>query len=352
MNAIIMETIERIQPPDPEWLARAQERIDNLVKPVGSLGRLEEFAARIAAIQKSMKPSLDDKIVVLMAGDHGVVAEGVSLYPQEVTVKMIEGFMAGGAAICVLARHAGAKVVVVDMGVASDLPQADNLIIRKIGKGTTNFAVAPAMSRDDAEKAVASGIEIAREMKAAGAKTILTGDMGIGNTTPSTAVFSALTGIPAAQIAGRGTGLDDDGVKNKIAVIEKGLALNRPNPTDAIDVLSKVGGFEIAGICGLILGGCAEELVVVVDGFISTAGLAAARSLCPAVSELAFLAHLSAENGHGRIVNFLGERPILDMGMRLGEGSGAAAALHLLEASVRIFNEMATFGEAGVKREN
>ncbi|MFH1538090.1 MAG: nicotinate-nucleotide--dimethylbenzimidazole phosphoribosyltransferase [bacterium] len=351
MKQEIKETIEKISPPDQEWLKKAQVYIDNLVKPVGSLGRLEEFAAKIVAIQQTMEPSLEKKRVVLMAGDHGVVDEGISLYPQEVTCAMVGNFIGGGAAVCVLARHAGADVTVVDMGVAADLEPADGLLIRKVRKGTDNFAKGPAMSVEDAEKAILTGIEIAKEMKAAGARTILTGDMGIGNTTPSAAVCAVITGMSPGELAGRGTGLDDEGVAKKAAVIEKGIELNKPDAKDAIDVLSRVGGLEIAGLCGLILGGCAEGMVVVVDGFISTAGLLAAWKMCPTVLDLIFPAHRSAESGHSKVLEFLKVRPILDLDMRLGEGTGAIEALHLLEASMRMFREMSTFSEAGVKRE-
>ncbi|MEW5944723.1 MAG: nicotinate-nucleotide--dimethylbenzimidazole phosphoribosyltransferase [bacterium] len=350
MEKIISETLGRIQPPDEEWRRRAWERIDNLVKPVRSLGRLEEIAAHVVAVQRTTAPALDEKVVALMAGDHGVVEEGVSLYPQEVTAKMVENFTGGGAAICALARHAGARVTVIDMGVAAELAPAEGLLIRKVGKGTANFTKGPAMSRGDAAKAVLAGIETARELKAGGARTLITGDMGIGNTTPSAAVCAAITGIDPSELAGRGTGLDDEGVRKKAAVIKEGLRVNRPDPDDALDVLSKVGGFEIAGICGLIIGGCAEGMIVVVDGFISTAGLAAAWKMCPETSRIAFAAHRSAENGHGKVLDFLGMSPILDLGMRLGEGTGGAVALHVIEASLRMFREMASFGEAGVER--
>jgi len=350
VERVIEKTLRRIEPASEEWRKKAGGHIDNLVKPVGSLGRLEECVARIVAIQQTMKPSLEKKFIVLMAGDHGVVAEKVSLYPQEVTAKMVENFVGGGAAICVLARHAGAEVRVVDIGVAADLQPADRLLIKKIGYGTKNFAKGAAMTREEAEKAVAIGIELSRELGDAGARTILTGDMGIGNTTPSTAVAAAITGIAPEELAGRGTGLDDEGVARKAAVVRKGIEVNRPDPADAIDVLAKVGGYEIAGLCGVILGACAEKMVTVVDGFISTAALLAAWRMQPKVMDCIFSAHCSNERGHVRVLDFLGLRPLLDLDMRLGEGSGGAVALHILEASIRMFNEMASFGEAGVER--
>ncbi|MEW6201936.1 MAG: nicotinate-nucleotide--dimethylbenzimidazole phosphoribosyltransferase [bacterium] len=344
------ETVKRIEPVSDEWRQKAQDYIDNLVKPVGSLGRLEECAARIVAIQQTMKPSLEKKFVVLMAGDHGVVEEGVSLYPQAVTAKMVENFTGGGAAICVLARHAGAEVSVVDMGVAVDLQPAKGLLIKKINYGTRNFIRGAAMSGEEAGKAISTGIELADKIKEEGARTILTGDMGIGNTTASAAVAAAITGISPEELAGCGTGLNDDGVAVKAAVVTKGLRINDPDPSDAVDVLAKVGGYEIAGLCGVILGACMHRMVVVVDGFISTAALLSAWRMCPGVLNYIFPAHRSAEKGHGRILDFLNLRPLLDLEMRLGEGSGGAVALHILEAAVRMFNEMATFGEAGVEK--
>lgn len=326
----------------------ARARQDTLTKPQGSLGRLEELSIQLAGIYAQPIPSIKEKAVIVMAGDHGVVAEGVSAFPQEVTPQMVLNFLNGGAAINVLARRAGARVVVVDMGVAAELPTHPLLHQRKIAPGTGNIAVGPAMTRIQAEAAIQTGIEIVEAEIERGLDVVATGEMGIGNTTPSAAIAAAFTGLPPAQIAGRGTGLDDAGLKRKIAVIERALAVNQPNPQDGLDVLAKVGGFEIGGLAGVMIGAAAHRKPVVVDGFISTAAAMIAVSLCPQVKPYLIAAHRSQENGHGLMLDWLGLKPLLDFDLRLGEGSGAALALPILEASLAILREMATFGEAGV----
>jgi nicotinate-nucleotide--dimethylbenzimidazole phosphoribosyltransferase len=326
----------------------ARVRQDTLTKPPGSLGRLEELSIQLAAIIGQSQPSVARKAVIVMAGDHGVTAEGVSAYPAEVTPQMVLNFLHGGAAINVLARQAGARVVVVDIGVASDLAPQPGLEIRKVAGGTRNMALGPAMTRAQAEEAITIGIQVVEAEIAKGLDLVATGDMGIGNTTASAAIVATLTGQPVARVTGRGTGVDDAGLARKVVVIERALALNQPDPHDPLDVLSKVGGLEIAGLVGVILGAAAQRLPVVIDGFISGAAALVAVKVAPEVKPYLIAAHQSVEIGHRILLEHLGLRPLLDLDLRLGEGTGAALAFHLIEAAARILNEMATFGEAGV----
>jgi nicotinate-nucleotide--dimethylbenzimidazole phosphoribosyltransferase len=351
---IEMLTLPAIPALDFATQASARARQDTLTKPPGSLGRLEELSIQLAAITGQARPSVARKAVIVMAGDHGVIAEGVSAYPAEVTPQMVLNFLGGGAAINVLARQAGARVVVVDIGVASDLAPRPGLEIRKVACGTRNIALGPAMTRAQAEEAITIGMQIVEAEIAKGLDLVATGDMGIGNTTASAAIVAALTGQPAARVTGRGTGVDDVGLSRKVAVIERALALNQPNPHDPLDVLCKVGGLEIAGLVGVILGTVAQRLPVVIDGFISGAAALVAVKLAPEVKPYLIAAHQSVEVGHRILLEHLGLRPLLDLDLRLGEGTGAALAFHLIEAAARILNEMATFGEAGVsgKSEN
>jgi nicotinate-nucleotide--dimethylbenzimidazole phosphoribosyltransferase len=345
----LSEVIKQIKPLNKEAMQAARERQDMLTKPAGSLGRLEELSIQLAGIQRKPLPSIKDKAVIVMAGDHGVVAEGVSAYPQEVTPQMVLNILSGGAAINVLARHAGARVVVVDMGVASDIPSADEkLIRRRVGSGTMNLAQGQAMRREQAEESIQSGIEVALAEISKGADILGTGDMGIGNTTPSAAIVCVLMKVSAEKIAGRGTGVDDEGLKRKISVIEKGLAVNKPNAEDGIDVLTKVGGFEIGGLAGVMLGAASKQVPVMVDGFISTAAAMIAVTLAPQCKEYLIAAHRSKENGHALMLEWLGIKPLLDFDLRLGEGTGAALGISMAEAACKVLSEMATFGEAGV----
>ena len=345
----LTEIIKQIQPLDQVSMQAARERQNQLTKPAGSLGRLEELSIQLAGIQRRAMPGIKDKAVIVMAGDHGVTAEGVSAYPQEVTPQMVLNFLGGGAAINVLARHAGARVVVVDMGVANDIPSADaNLIRRRVGPGTMNLAQGPAMKREQAEESIQSGIEVALAEISKGADILGTGDMGIGNTTPSAAIACALMNVAAEKIAGRGTGVDDDGLKRKISVIEKALAVNKPNPKDGLDVLSKVGGFEIGGLAGVMIGAASKHVPVMVDGFISTAAAMIAVTLAPECRQYLIAAHRSKENGHALMLEWLGIKPLLDFDLRLGEGTGAALGISMAEAACKVLSEMATFGEAGV----
>jgi nicotinate-nucleotide--dimethylbenzimidazole phosphoribosyltransferase len=346
--SLLETTLKSIKPVDPALLNAVQALLDNKTKPLGSLGRIEEFGRRYAAIQGSTNPALGKKVIFTFAGDHGVVAEGVSAFPQEVTPQMVFNFLNGGAGVNVLARHAGAEVRVVDMGVNFDFGFVEGLIDRKIAKGTHNLAKGPAMSREQAVQAVEAGIVLAREAKAEGATLLGTGDMGIGNTTPSSAIIAAISGRSIRDLTHRGTGIDDAGLERKIRAIEQGLALNKPDPEDPLDVLAKVGGYEIAGIAGLVLGGAATGIPVVVDGFISTAGALIASELHPQVRDYLFAAHQSVEIGHAIMLERIGAEPILDLQLRLGEGTGAALAMMLIEAGVKVLNEMASFAEAGV----
>ena len=345
----IEEIIKQIQPLDAAAMRMAQERQNKLTKPQGSLGRLEELSIQLAGITGNPFQSLEQKVVIVMAADHGVTREGVSAYPAEVTPQMVLNFLHGGAAINVLARQVGARVVVVDMGVAVEIDDpSGQMIQRRVGSGTANLAQGPAMTREQAEKSIQSGIEVALGEISKGADILATGDMGIGNTTSSAAIACVLMNISPEKIAGRGTGVDDDGLKRKISVITRALDVNKPNPNDALDVLMKVGGFEIGGLAGVMLAAAANRRPVIVDGFISTAAAMIAISLAPGCKDYLIFAHCSKENGHALMLNWLGAQPLLDLEMRLGEGTGAALAFHLIEASTRILREMATFGEAGV----
>ena len=343
------EVIEQIQPLDEASMTSARARQDMLTKPRGSLGRLEELSIQLAGMTANPLPSVERKTVIVMAADHGVTRAGVSAYPAEVTAQMVSNFLRGGAAINVLARQADARVVVVDMGVASEIEDVSGeLVRRKIGLGTANLAQGPAMTREQAVESIQSGIEIAQAEIARGADILATGDMGIGNTTASAAIACALMNRSPEDIAGRGTGVDDDGLKRKIAVIVRALDVNKPNANDALDVLAKVGGFEIGGLAGVMLASAVNRKPVVVDGFISTAAAMIACSLAPAARDYMIAAHVSQERGHKLMLEWLGLNPLLDLNLRLGEGTGAALAFHLIEASTRILREMATFGEAGV----
>ncbi|MDD2922840.1 MAG: nicotinate-nucleotide--dimethylbenzimidazole phosphoribosyltransferase [Anaerolineales bacterium] len=344
----IESVISDIQPLDQSAMDAARARQNRLTKPAGSLGRLEELSIQIAGITGKNIPTIKEKVVITMAGDHGVVAEGVSAFPQEVTPQMAMNFMAGGAAINVLARHIGARVAVVDMGMASDIITDEKLLKRRVAAGTGNISKGAAMTRAQAEESIQSGIEIARAEIARGADIIGTGDMGIGNTTPSAAIACALMNQSPEKIAGRGTGVDDDGLKRKISAIARALSVNKPNATDGLDVLAKVGGFEIGGLAGVMLGAAALRTPVMVDGFISTAAAMIAVTLAPQCKNYLIAAHRSKEVGHGLMLDWLGLKPLLDFDLRLGEGTGAALGISMAEAACKILAEMATFGEAGV----
>jgi len=344
----INQAINSIKPLDERAMAEARMRQDNLTKPQGSMGQLEFLSIQVAGIKGDARPRIIHKVIFTLAGDHGVTRKGVSAYPSEVTPQMVYNFLRGGAAINVLARQVGARVIVADLGVASVLERHPQLKDKKVALGTDNMAEGPAMSREEAIRSIEAGMELVEEELTKGMDILGTGDMGIGNTTPSSAITSALTGVDVAAVTGKGAGLDEEGWKRKVKVIQKALALNQPDPKDAIDVLSKVGGFEIGGIVGLILAGARYRIPVVIDGFISGAAALVATSLSPQVRPYLIASHQSAEPGHRRILEHLGLIPLLNLNMRLGEGTGAALGIFLIEASLKILNEMATFAEAGV----
>jgi len=335
----------RVAPLDEPAMAAARARLDSLTKPPGSLGRLERLAVQIAGITANPRPRLNDPVVVVMAADHGVAAEGVSAYPATVTAQMVHNFAHGGAAINVLARRAGARVVVVDVGVAADLPRDLPILHRKVALGTANFAHGPAMTRAQAYAAIEVGLDLATNEAA---DVICLGEMGIGNTTAASTMLAAFTGLPAAEVTGRGTGIDDATWSHKVAVIERALQTNQPDASDPMDVLTRVGGLEIAGLVGVALGAAARRVPVLVDGFIATVAALVAAELCPATRGYMIAAHRSVEIGHRAALERLELEALFAFDLRLGEGTGAALALPTLYAALAVLDEMATFEEAGV----
>jgi nicotinate-nucleotide--dimethylbenzimidazole phosphoribosyltransferase len=344
---VVARLLEAISAPPAGALAEARRHLDSLTKPPGSLGRLEELAARLAAL-RGTPPRVAQPVIFTFAADHGVAAEGVSAYPQVVTAQMVENFLRGGAAVNVLARQAGARVIVADFGVANPVPRWPALVDRRLGPGTGNIALGPAMSRDDAVAAVEAGARLAEEAIADGADLLGAGEMGIGNTTAASAITAAITGAAAEAVTGRGTGIDDRAWTRKVDVVRRALALNRPDPRDGLDVLARVGGFEIAGLAGVILAGAAHRVAVALDGFISTAAALAAVTMAPAARHSLFASHRSAEAGHGLALAHLDLAPYLELSMRLGEGTGAALFVHLARAAAHVYTDMATFKSAGV----
>ncbi len=340
--------LNQIHSPDRNLPAIAQARLDRLTKPQGSLGRLEELAAQYVMVTGDVKPNVPRGVVFTFAADHGVAAEGISAYPSEVTPQMVLNFLRGGAGVNVLARHAGIEVRVVDIGVAHDFGEVSGLIQKKIMPGTNNLLLEPAMAREQAERAIMVGVDLATDAACQGIGLLGTGDMGIGNTTASAAITTIMTGSPVAEVTGRGTGIDDAGHARKLAVIQKAIALHRPDRSDALDVLSKVGGLEIAGLVGLILGAAASRVPVVLDGFIAGAAALIAVGLQPRCRDYMIASHRSVERGHQVLLHHLGLKPLLDLELRLGEGTGACLGMSLVFAAIKIMTEMATFGEAGV----
>ncbi len=346
-----MNTLEHLIPdipcPDTEARSQARERWDSLVKPRGSLGQLEDLAVQIAGITGELDPSLERKTIALFAGDHGVVEQGVSKYPKSVTASMIRTFVAGGAGINVLAEQAQAEVRVINMGVDTEDVPAE-ILDRSIRKGTHNFMIGPAMTRQEAFRSLETGYKFAEILYEQGINLLGVGDMGIGNTTASSAITACLTGSSVDQITDKGTGLSAEQISHKSKVIEQALRVNRPDPQDPLDVLSKVGGFEIGAIAGCLIGGAAHRIPTLLDGFITSAGALTAAALVPEIRPFLIAAHISGEKGHRVALNHLGLSPLLDLAMRLGEGSGAALAMPVAETSVRLLNNMATFKEAGI----
>ncbi len=337
-----------IQPVDNSLSASIQDHLDDLTKPRGSLGRLEEIAMRYAIATGTARPVLEKKKIVCFAADHGVADEGVSAFPCEVTPQMVYNMLNGGAAINVLARHAGAVLDIVDIGVDHDFPDHPGLQRCKVRKGSSNMAKGPAMTIDETLQAVVTGMTLAGKAREDGFHLLATGEMGIANTTSATALFAALLDLPVESITGRGTGIDQERLEHKIEVIKRAIEINRDSLKTPLEVLAALGGFEIAGICGLILGAASVGLPVVVDGFISSAGAVVAMQLSCRVSDYLFFSHLSNEEGHKAVMQKLGARPILDLDMRLGEGTGAALAMQVIEGSIKLYNSMATFSSANV----
>jgi nicotinate-nucleotide--dimethylbenzimidazole phosphoribosyltransferase len=349
----LSEIVKGIHPVDQQWMAKARERTSQLVMPTRALGRLHEIAERLCGIQQTMQPSINRKAVLVMAGDHGIAGEGVSAYPQEVTGAMVQTFLAGGGGINAISRQVGADVFVVDVGTIAEfddlkMPGQDRLIVRKVARGTASFARGPAMSLAEAEQSILTGFQEAAKLIQNGVDIIGTGDMGIGNTTPSAAIGAVICELDPVEMVGRGTGVDDEGLARKRDAVRRGIAVNRPKPGDGLDILSKLGGFEIGGIAGIVLAGAFHSRPVMIDGFISTAGALIADVLCPRVRDYLLSGHCSEEPGHRHMLNHLNLKPILDLGMRLGEGTGGALAMSIVDGALRVFREVMTFEEAGV----
>ncbi|MDR6226099.1 nicotinate-nucleotide--dimethylbenzimidazole phosphoribosyltransferase [Desmospora profundinema] len=346
-HRLIEETILSIPPLDEKTQTKARHHVDNLTKPLGALGRLEEVVVRLAGMTGEIIPVIDRKMTVVMCGDHGVVEEGVSAYPGDVTALMIQNFSRGKAAVNVLSRQFGADVRVVDVG--SRLEEAPpDVWVRKVRSGTANMAVGPAMTREEAEQAVKIGIDVAKQLKEEGVQLVATGEMGIGNTTAASALAAVFTEREVSEVVGRGSGLDDTGLERKCRVVKEALRVNRPDPRDPLDALAKVGGLELAGLAGLVLGAASERLPIVVDGFIATAAALTAVRMAPAAREYLLASHLSQEPAHGWLLAELRLVPLIQAGMRLGEGSGAVLTFPLLDGAVATAREMATFADLGL----
>jgi nicotinate-nucleotide--dimethylbenzimidazole phosphoribosyltransferase len=345
---VLRRTMDKVGRLDEKAMASARERENQLTKPTGSLGRLEDIAVQLAGVQGKPLPQIKNKAIIVMAADHGVVAEGTSAYPQEVTAQMVLNFLNGGAGINVIARQIGARIVVADMGVAASMAPHPELLSRKVGPGTRNMALGPAMTEDEAIRALETGIEIVENQISMGLDIVGTGDMGIGNTTASSAICAVMTGSSPTEVTGRGTGIDDAQLRHKSEVIEKALKVNHPDRSKPLSVLAKVGGFEIAGLAGVMIGAGAHRVPVVIDGFISGAAALIAAGLAPHLRDFMIAGHMSVEAGHKILLKHLGLKPLVDLDLRLGEGTGAAIGIFLCETATRVLSEMATFGEAGV----
>lgn len=345
---VLDRELASIAPLDNAWLEKARRRLAEQTRPPGSLGRLEEIAARLAAIRESLEPSCREKRLYIFASDHGVEAEGVSAYPREVTAAMVTNFLAGGATVNAFARALGVDVKIVDVGVDADLGEHPRLVSAKIRRGSANIRYGPAMTIEEAERAVGVGLACAREAHADGIDLLASGEMGIANTAVASAVAAALTGLAVKSVTGRGTGLSEEGLLRKIQVIEDALRVNQGTAGRPMETLARVGGFEIGALAGLCLGAARWRIPLVVDGWIATASAILAVRMQPAAAEYLFFGHRSSEAGHGEILRWFGFDPILDLGMRLGEGTGACLAMPILEAACAMLKEVATFEEARV----
>ncbi len=348
MTDLLNNTLKMIRPLDEKAMNEARARQNLLTKPEGSLGRLEDLSIQIAGIQRKAIPEINHKAIITMVGDHGVVAEGVGNWPQEVTAQMVDNFLIGGAGINVMAKQAGARNIIVDIGIATEMKPHPKLISRKVAPGTGNIAAGTAMTPEQAVKAVETGIEIVNDEIARGLDIVGTGDMGIGNTTASSAICVVITGRNPSEVTGRGTGISDEQLEHKISIVEKALAVNRPDSSQPLDILAKVGGLEIGGLTGVILGSSAQRIPVVIDGFISGAAALIAVSLAPMCKDYLIASHVSAETGHHAMLEHMGLTPLLDLGLRLGEGTGAALGIFLCDTAVKVLSDMSTFAEAGV----
>ena len=349
MPDLIADTVAAVRPVCPQARAAATERLDRMTKPRGALGRVEDLAVALAGIARACPPPLPEPAAVaVFAGDHGVHAQGVTPWPQEVTAQMVMNFLAGGAVVNAFARQLGADVRVVDVGVRTPLDPHPDLSGRRVADGTRDMTVGPAMTRDQARRAVEVGIETARELVAAGHRCLITGDMGIANTTAAAVLICAFTGADPAVATGRGTGIDDATLRRKTDVVRRALALHAPDPADALGVLAAVGGFEHAALAGFVLGGAAAGVPVLLDGINAGAAALVAAGLAPAVVGYCLAGHVSAEPGHARALAALGITPLLDLGMRLGEGTGALLALPVVLGAARALQDVATFDAAGV----
>ncbi|WP_025785383.1 nicotinate-nucleotide--dimethylbenzimidazole phosphoribosyltransferase [Sporosarcina sp. D27] len=346
---VLEQTIHKIGKLDEEIMDRARERVNNLIKPPNSLGRLEEIAVQLAGITKELTPSVDRKAIITMAADHGVYDEGISSNPQEVTLAQTLLFQKGLTGVCAIGRVSGAKIIAVDIGIKGNLPEAAGVIKRKVKHGTDNMLKGPAMTREEAIQSIEVGIEMANQEAKNGIQLLGTGEMGIGNTTPSTAILSVLKNCDPLEITGKGAGVGPGGIEHKAAVIRKAITKNKPNPNDGIDVLAKVGGVEIGGMAGVMLGAAANRIPVVIDGYISTVAALIAASIEPKAKEYFLASHASAEPGGRLASELLGIEPMLTMDMCLGEGSGAALAFPIIESAASMIKHMATFSEVGME---
>jgi len=348
-SGLVAATVGAIRGQDRAAAAEARQRQERLTKPSGSLGRLEDLSVRLAGLAAQCPPPLPEPAVIaIFAGDHGVHAQGVTPWPQEVTAQMVANFLAGGAVVNAVAAQVGAEVRVVDVGVIAELPVAPGLISRKVRAGTADMTAEPAMSRSDAERAIEVGIQTASDLVAAGYRCLVTGDMGIANTTPAAALIAAFTGTDHARVTGRGTGIDERTLERKVDVIGRALALHRPDPADPVGVLAAVGGLEHAALAGFVLGAAASRVPVVLDGVIACSAALAAVSIAPDAAASLVAGHLSTEPGAAVALAALGLPPMLSLDLRLGEGSGAALAVPIVQAAARVLRDVATFDSAGV----